>query len=234
MDEPNIEEYPSVIAIIPMKPLVESKTRLGRSFTREQRADLALGMLRRVISAVQSASVGLFWVVGGDERVRSLTRNSDGVWLEDMGRDLNDTLTQSFDRAFKQGHSAMYLAADLPFLKTSDVHSVLQASRRQNNICLAPARRDGGTNAILVPAGTPFLPELGHNSFIRHLSQAAKLGVSVAICYSPGLGFDLDTPSDLETYELMEPGLMDRLVPRRASSSPSGQDVPPWPRPGGD
>ena len=230
MDEPKIEESPSVIAIIPMKPLVESKTRLNRSFTREQRADLALGMLARVISAVRGAAVGLFWVVGGDERVRNLTRNSDGVWLEDMGRNLNDTLAQSFDRAFKQGHSAMYLAADLPFLKTSDVHSVLQASRRQNNICLAPARRDGGTNAILVPAGTPFLPELGPLSFIRHLSQAAKLGVSVAICYSPGLGFDLDTPSDLETYELMEPGLLDRLVPRQSKSSLAEEEISPWRR----
>ncbi len=232
MEKEEGEEAPSVIAIIPMKPLVESKTRLNRSFTREQRADLALGMLRRVIGAVRGASIGMFWVVGGDQRVRSLTRNSDGVWLEDMGRNLNDTLAQAFDRAFRQGHSAMYLAADLPFLKTSDVHSVLQASRRQNNICLAPARRDGGTNAILVPAGTPFLPELGPLSFIRHLSQAAKLGVSVAICYSPGLGFDLDTPSDLETYELMEPGLLERLVPGRVASSPEGKDVPTWQRRG--
>ena len=127
----------------------------------------------------------------------------------------NDTLNQAFERAFDQGNAAMYIASDLPFIKASDVHSVLQASRQQNNISLAPARRDGGTNAILVPHGTPFRAELGGKSFIKHLSQAANMGISVAICYSPGLGFDLDTPDDLETYEHMEPGLIERLLPGR-------------------
>jgi hypothetical protein len=36
--------------------------------------------------------------------------------------------------------------------------------------------------------------------------------VSVAICYSPGLGFDLDISDDLETFQHMEPGLIERLV----------------------
>lgn len=209
-------EAKGIIAIIPMKPLSESKSRLSKNFTQEDRADLALGMLRRVIGAVKAASIGNFWVVGGDDRVRNATHNAGGLWLEEMGRNLNDTLNKAFERAFERGFAAMYLASDLPFIKASDVHSVLQASRQQNNISLAPARRDGGTNAILVPRGTPFRAELGGKSFIRHLAQAANMGISVAICYSPGLGFDLDTPGDLESYEHMEPGLLERLLPRRS------------------
>ena len=212
------EESPGVIAVVPMKPPTDSKTRLAKNFSPEERGDLALGMLRRVIRALQSASVEGFWVVGGDQRVLNMTRTAGGVWLEELGKNLNDTVDKAFDEVSKEGNSAMYIAADLPFLKVSDVHSLLQASRRQNNISLAPARQDGGTNAILVPAGIPFRPELGPRSFIKHLSQAAKLGVSVAICYSPGLGFDLDTAADLETYENMEPGFLDRLMPRSGSS----------------
>ena len=212
--EPEYEEQesPAPIAIIPMKPLADSKTRLSRKFTPEQRGDLSLGMLRRVIMAVRAASIDVFWVVGGDQRVRNLTRNCSGMWLEDIGRDLNDTLAKAFDRVFELGKAGLYVAGDLPFLKASDLHSILQASRRQNNISLAPARRDGGTNAILVPSGIRFRPELGPRSFLKHLSQAAALGVSVAICYSPGLGFDLDTADDLDTYEHMEPGLVQRLL----------------------
>jgi 2-phospho-L-lactate guanylyltransferase len=176
-------------------------------------------MLRRVIMAVQAASIDVFWVVGGDQRVRSLTRNHDGMWMEEIGRNLNDTMAKAFDRVSERGCAALYIAGDLPFLKASDVHSILQASRRQNNISLAPARRDGGTNAILVPAGIPFRPKLGSRSFLNHLSQAAEIGVSVAICYSPGLGFDLDTADDLETYEHMEPGLLQRLLSYQASGS---------------
>jgi 2-phospho-L-lactate guanylyltransferase len=196
-----------------MKPLNEGKTRLARQMTREQRAELTAGMLRRVIAAVRGASIELFWVIGGDERIMRLARNFDGLWLEELGRDLNDTVAKAFERASKEGNSVLYLPGDLPFIKPSDVHSLLRSSARGNNITLAPARRDGGTNGILVPHGIPFRPELGQRSFARHLAQAASNEVSVAICYSPGLGYDLDTIDDLESYEHMEPGLLQRLVP---------------------
>lgn len=208
-----MEEQPTVVPIVPMKPLAEGKSRLSKFLTPEQRADLSLGMLRRVISAIRGASIEVFWVVGGDSRVRNLTRNSDGLWIEDLARNLNDTVAKSFERALGQGCSVMYLPGDLPFIKPSDIHSLLRSSARQRNITLAPARRDGGTNGILVPKGLPFRPELGRRSFSKHLSQAATMGVSVAICYSPGLGYDLDTIDDLESYEHMEPGLLQRLAP---------------------
>ena len=206
-------QTPSVVPIIPMKPLSEGKTRLARQMTKEQRAELVAGMLWRVINAIRGASIELFWVIGGDERVRALTRNMDGLWLEEMGSNLNDTLGKAFDRAFKQGHSVMYLPGDLPFIKSSDIHSLMRSSERGNNVTLAPARRDGGTNGIMVPNGIPFIPQLGQRSFARHLAQAASNKVSVAICYSQGLSFDLDTVDDLEAYEHMEPGLLKRLIP---------------------
>jgi 2-phospho-L-lactate guanylyltransferase (CobY/MobA/RfbA family) len=172
-DEQNL----TVLPIIPMKPLAEGKTRLGRQFNQSERADLAAGMLRRVISAIKGASIELFWVIG--------------------------------------------LPGDLPFIKPSDVINLIRSSGRRNNITLAPARRDGGTNGILVPQGVFFAPELGQRSFAKHLAQAARMEVSVAICYSPGLGFDLDTVDDLETYEKMEPGLLERLVPHWKAGRPS-------------
>ncbi|MCH7606440.1 MAG: 2-phospho-L-lactate guanylyltransferase [Chloroflexi bacterium] len=205
-------EDPGLIVVVPMKPLGESKTRLAPHLTPEQRASLVVGMLCRVLGALRGASVDTFWVVGGDWRVRSVARNFGAVWIEELGRNLNDTLGKAFDRISERQQSALYLAGDLPFLKPSDLHSLLRASQRHDNIALAPARRDGGTNAILVPYGLPFRPELGSRSFSRHLSQAAKMEISVAICYSPGLGFDLDITDDLETFEHMEPGLLNRLL----------------------
>ena len=213
---------PGVIAVIPMKPLADSKTRLKRLLTVEQRADLVLGMLRRAIVVLQAASVGILWVVGGDRRVRDLARNSAAVWLEDAGRNLNDTLGRAVEQVFREGKSVLYVPGDLPFLKASDVHSMIHASQRSSNLILAPARRDGGTNSILVPHGLAFRPNLGRRSFARHLSQAAKLGLPVAICSSPGLGLDLDTPDDLEAYQHMEPGLLQRLSP--AVGSGGSQD----------
>ena len=207
-----LEKEESFIAIIPMKPLVDSKTRLAQRFSPTQRASLAMGMLEHVISAIQDASVPQVWVVGGDQQVRDMAEKFGCPWMEELGCGLNDTLGKAFDIAFRQDASALYVAGDLPFLKPGDLHSLLQASRRRKNVTLAPARRGGGTNAMLLPPGVAFRPQLGPSSFTKHLSQAAALEISVAICSSPGLGLDLDTTEDLETYERMEPGFLERLA----------------------
>ena len=180
-----------------------------------------MGMLRRVILAIKAASVDTVWVVGGDDRVRAMTRGLGGDSLEELGEDLNDTLKKAFELAFDQGKSALYVAGDLPFVKPSDIHSMLQASRSQGNVTLAPARRDGGTNAILVPFGVALQPELGQRSFMKHLTQAARLETSVAVNSSQGLGFDLDVVDDLETFQHMEPGLLERLANEPKLGPPS-------------
>ena len=201
-----------IAAVVPMKKLVDSKSRLADVLTPRQRADLVLGMLRQVLTAIKETGIDAAWVVGGDQQVRDTTEGMDCLWLKDQGQDLNDTLRLAFSRASEEGRAALYLPGDLPFLKASDIHSVLTATRRQNNITLSPARRDGGTNGILVPAGIEFNPDLGPKSFSRHLAKAGELGISVAFCYSTGLGMDLDSPEDLETYQHIEPGLLDRLT----------------------
>ena len=213
------------VGIIPMKPISIGKSRLARALSPSERNGIVLGMLRRVILALQGGSVDPIWVVGGDDRVKSLSKNSGAFWREDPGRNLNDSLGKAFDEVFYQGRSAVYVPGDLPFIKPVDVHGLMGASRRLSNLTLSPARRDGGTNGIVVPRGLAFRPELGHRSFAKHLAQAARLEVSVAIFHSPGLGLDLDTLDDLEAYQHVEPGLIQRLCgfsDRAASTLPEG------------
>ena len=216
------QEY-EIIAIVPMKPLTEGKSRLAQTLSPEERANITIGMLRRVLVALRGASIDPIWVVGGDERVKNLARNSGGIWFEELGRNLNDTLDKAIEQVFRRGKSALYIAGDLPFVKPSDIHSFIQASRRAGNVTLAPARRDNGTNAMLIPHGVRFKPELGRRSFSKHLSQAARLETSVAISYSPGLGLDLDIADDLESYQHMEPGLIDRLMQSSGQTFPRPQ-----------
>ncbi len=194
-----------------MKPLSDSKTRLSDRLTPEERANLTIGMLRAVLEAIKGASVDPVWVLGGDQRVRKEAEQGGAHWMEELGNDLNDTLSRAFDLAFGLHRGALYIPGDLPFLKSGDVQIVLDASRRQSNITLVPARRDGGTNAILVPNNVPFRPALGPQSFTRHLAKAAELEISVAICHSPGLGLDLDVPDDLDTSSRIDPGFLERL-----------------------
>ena len=216
MDSEN-QSTPTVVPLVPMKPLADCKTRLSRVMTVPDREDLTMGMLRRVLLAIRGAGADPFWVVGGDDRIRNLARTFGANWMEDLGRNLNDTITKSFENARLRGVSALYLPGDLPFIKPSDIHQLIRSAQHQHNITLSPARRDGGTNAILVPYDLIpyFRPELGNNSFRKHVATAARMGVSVAFYYSSGMGFDLDDGSDLDEYEHMEPGLLERLMGRK-------------------
>ena len=205
-----------------MKPLASAKTRLSSGLTPSERVALSRNLLRRVLRAISGFDRGRpvdslvesTWVVGGDPEIRQVAEEEGATWYEEEGSDINDTLWLAFQRAFYAGKAALFLPADLPFLKTRDVHSMVGASGHLKNITLAPARQGGGTNGILVLPDMPhpFRPLLGPESFKRHLAQATSLGLSVAIYYSPGLAFDLDTFDDLTAYEYMEPGLFRKLT----------------------
>ena len=211
-----------VIAIVPMKPLASGKSRLAKALSDDQRMALSTNLLRQVLNVLreplavtlEASPVDEIQVVGGDETIRKVSESCGADWLEEQGTNINETLNLSFSRAFEQGKAALFLPGDLPFLKPRDVHGIVGASGHLKNVTLAPARQGGGTNGILVVPGLPqpFEASLGPDSFNRHLAQASSKGISVAIYYSPGMGFDLDTYDDLRTYEYMEPGLLDRLT----------------------
>ena len=211
-----------IVAIVPMKPLDQAKTRLSSELTAPQRIALASNMLRHVLQAIRGLGPALgadsridsVWVVGGDVDVSRVASEEGVTWLEEEGSDVNETLSAAFQRAFDLDKAALFLPADLPFLKPRDIWGMVGASGYLKNVTLAPARQGGGTNGVLVPPGLPkpFRPLLGPDSFMRHLSQAASSGISVAICYSQGLAFDLDTVEDMKLYEAIAPGLLKKLT----------------------
>ncbi|MCE2463202.1 MAG: 2-phospho-L-lactate guanylyltransferase [Dehalococcoidia bacterium] len=210
------------VAIVPMKPFALAKTRLSGALTPSQRMALSRNMLRRVLRAIlaphpglqEDSRVGSVWVVGGDADAREVGSEEGAVWLEDDGSDVNDTVERAYHRGLESFMAALFIPRDLPFLGPRDVYDIIGASSHMKNITLAPASQDGGTNGILVPSGLPqpFHLMLGHNSFRSHLSQAASLGLPVAIYYSRGVALDLDTNEDLKAYERIEPGLLERLT----------------------
>lgn len=206
-----------IVAVVPMKPLSQSKTRLAGVLSQQERADLSLAMFGRVISAARQA-LGVVWVIGGDEAVRMTAESLGALWLEDPGTDLNDSLAFALDRACKAEMSAIYLPADLPFVTATDIEKVVQASSRGKTLTLSPAQQDGGTNAMLIPKCLSFPPLLGRDSFNRHKRQASALGIPYTVCLTEGLGLDLDTPDDLAQCDSLRPGFILSLVSEGAAS----------------
>ena len=203
----------SIVAVVPMKPLNRSKTRLASVLSEQQRAALSLSMFSRVIAAA-NAALGMVWVVGGDDAVRHTAERLGALWREDPGRDLNDSLSIAFDEACKKGLSPIYLPADLPFVTAADIEKIVQVSSGGETLTLSPAQQDGGTNAMLVPRCLPFPPLLGKDSFSLHKRQATSQGIPYAVCLSEGLGLDLDTPDDLTLCDKIQPGFASRMMPQ--------------------
>ena len=208
----------SIVAVIPMKPLKTSKSRLSGVLESQQREALILNMLRQVLRAAARASLAHVWVVGGDPTIRHLAEEEGACWSADRTLDLNSCLADAFEKAFSRGLVPLYLPGDLPLVDWPDIKELTAASKGGQHAVIAPDIRGEGTNAMLVPTGSPLEPSLGPGSFRRHLEQADQKGIQVAIYHSPGLSFDLDTPDDLAALEEQGSSLLTLPLDVRADS----------------
>lgn len=188
----------SIHALVPIKRLASAKERLAAVLPEPDRQALVLLCLDRVLVALHEAtSVGDVILLGQDEPVKRLAYRAGALWLPDPGRDLNEGLRHGFSETFRLGAEAcLFVPADLPLLAPGEIDAFVGASREATHLTLAPAP-DGGTNAILLPGGRPFQPQMGTGSFARHVEAARARGIPLACHESPGLSFDLDTPQDL-------------------------------------
>ncbi len=179
-----------------MKPLAESKTRLSSHLSLAQRATLSLSMFSWVLSALRRSEVSRTIVIGGDERVTSVSRREGAEWIRDEFMDLNSAIERVLEIVWGEGKSAMYVPADLPLLTPADIDSAIELSAdgRFLTICRA---HDGGTNCMIMPPNAKFRPMLGSDSFKRHTEMADELGLEWRVHRSAGFQRDVDTMTDL-------------------------------------
>ena len=186
--------------IVPMKPLAEAKTRLWDDLPPLERQAVVLLMLERVVAAAVSATTrGACVVVGGDAVVREVAEASGARWAPDSADGLNAALWAAMQAAYVDGAAAaLFLPGDLPLVLDDDVRALVAASDGYAATVCVRASSDGGTNALLQPAGTAFEPLLGERSFEKHCEAAAAAGVPLVTPDLPRVAFDLDTRADYE------------------------------------
>ena len=206
---------PRFLAVVPMKPLAESKTRLHPHLTSCRRAGLSLSMLNWVLGVLKSFTNVETMVVGGDCRVGDAARRAGACWVDDIRLDLNEAVEYGFSRARKASLPAFFIPGDLPLLSPADVEGAIRVSEggTKLTICLA---HDDGTNGLIVPSDLVFAPRLGHESFKRHMEEASELGLSIDLFSSPGFESDLDTVDDLRRcVEIGAPGIAEYIERNR-------------------
>lgn len=185
-----------IVAVVPMKPLAESKTRLSGHLSPSQRATLSLSMFRWVVRTLNESDVSRVVVVGGDDAVETESVRAGAEWIRDDYLELNKALEFAFGSVWGDGLSAAYIPADLPLLTARDVNGMIDASEHGRILTMCRAH-DGGTNGLIAPPDLGFGPLLGSDSFRRHQELASDLKVEFRNYESDGFYRDIDTIEDL-------------------------------------
>ena len=196
-----------VYAVVPVKDLSGTKSRLAPVLDPAARAGLTLYMMGRVVSRVREAGVEAVGVVSPDPIVLDEAKRRGATALTQESRGLNPALEEGRAWATKSGASALLvLPADLPLIEAADVRDVLAEADGGAPVVISPDGARSGTNALLLrpPDALPFL--FGPDSFEAHLGAARDREAETRVCENQHLSFDLDTAGDLATYREEEMG----------------------------
>lgn len=218
--------------IVPLRTVTGGKARLGEALDAEEREELVLGMLRRTLDVLDAwpAAVAVH-VVSPDPQLRSVLGPTRATIVRQVGEGLNQGLELGLDAAIRTGaRAALILPADLPTFEADSLDRLLDAADAALAagsglpvVVIAPSDARGGTNALLLSPTDVIAPAFGVASFEAHLRAAAAAGASLQVVTDPGLGFDLDTPEDLEVLRPDTLAALVRLGQRLPAAGPAGR-----------
>ena len=187
-----------VFAVVPVKDLWGTKSRLKPILDPGARAGLTLYMMGRVVSAISGAGVENVCVVSPDRLVLAEATERGATPLLQESRGLNPALEEGRRWAMERGGSSLLvLPADLPLIDAEDVSVVLESVGGAPSMTISPDGAHSGTNALLLrpPDVLPFV--FGPGSYEAHLWAARERGLDIRVWERPHLAFDLDTAEDL-------------------------------------
>lgn len=206
--------YPVALAplhvVVPLRTLAGGKARLGGALDAEEREGLVLGMLRRTLGVLAAwPAADRVLVVSPDADLLARIAAPGVATLVQPGSGLNAGLLLARADALAAGARALLvLPGDLPLLADAALDRLLEAADAALAagsggplVVIAPSDARQGTNALLLAPPEIIDPAFGAGSCEAHIRAAAVAGASVQIVTEPALGFDLDTPEDLELLE---------------------------------
>lgn len=196
----------SIWAIVPVKPFLQSKTRLASALSPEERAGLSREFLTQTLGVLtQVRAINPVVVISRDAHALAIARQGGAMALTEASHsDLNAALTYAAGVALAGGAGAVLaLPADLPLLSVEAVSQLIDLDS-QPAVSIAPDRHATGTNALFVrpPGLIPYA--FGADSFQRHQALAARAGVSARLCHLPALALDIDTSADLHFLRMTQ------------------------------
>jgi 2-phospho-L-lactate/phosphoenolpyruvate guanylyltransferase len=193
-------------AIIPVKGVVESKSRLSRSLSPQDKKKLIIALLEDVLIAVEESQIfSRVLVVSPDPNVEKEANLPNGTFLHQEGQGLNAGVRQSTLFAIREKASSVAVVlADIPLLEPRDLRELYSLGGVAQRVVLAPSLK-GGTNVMVQEPPNIISPAYGRWSFSTHLRAAQKRGFAVYSVSNPRLSFDVDTLEDLIVIARKDP-----------------------------
>lgn len=183
---------PGAVVVVPIKGFGTAKARLDGALDADARATLARQMAATVIAAAAPLPV---LVVTDDDEVAAFAAGLGAEVLRQVGTGLNAAVSEGVAEVAARGQRRAVVAhADLPLAAGLASLADIDA----DDVVLVPDRHGDGTNVLVVPTTAGFTFRYGPGSFAAHRVEAERLGLAVRVVRDDDLGWDVDTPEDLD------------------------------------
>jgi len=187
-------------AILPLKPIAESNTRLSLVLSPRQRHQLYEMMLIDVLSALSGIShLGGILGITNCSVAKSHLRSAGAEILVDQDdAGLNDAIAKGLkELERREVTGAFTIPGDIPAVTSAEIAGVINSIQTFGSVTIVPSHDGHGTNGLAMSPLTLLSPQFGHSSKHAHIILARKMNLRLQVMPLSGYGFDIDTPADL-------------------------------------
>ena len=189
-------------AIIPINNFNESFSRLSNVLNKKQREEMTQILATQVLDALTPiVSVEKIIVLSNEiEWLSSFWNKKIVVLPEPDTEQFSKKIDNTAQWIQSQGVTAMlYLSIDLPYIQQEDIENLI--SQHISGLSIVEAKKDNGTNALILDLPTKMEFQFGPNSFSKHLAEARSKNINTTIVNIECLSLDLDDWNDLHLFK---------------------------------
>jgi 2-phospho-L-lactate guanylyltransferase len=192
-----------IAALVPVKQLAQSKSRLLPQLSADEREALSLAMLRDVLDALGAAErIARRAVVTPDETVASVAEQAGAEAILYREPGLNGALEAgALALELARDDALLVVLGDVAGARANDLDALCRAVDETPGPCVGlAASSDGGTTALLRQPANAIPPHFGRESARRHREAAEAAGVPLLELTLPSLETDLDAVDDVRRF----------------------------------
>ncbi len=191
-------------ALLPVKDLVQAKTRLSGVLAPHERRALAQAMVEDVLSVLVRVDQLDGILLVSDDPAAELLAHKYAIEVVsetslNCAAGLNPVVAAATALLHSRGDvDIMIMHGDLPLVQLDDVTALLDMRRdSEADIVLAPDLAGTGTNVMVFSGSRHPRFSYGEGSCQAHQASAARRGLVCKLVCNTRLGLDVDTPGDL-------------------------------------